>query len=779
GLKVNNLKALTSTLKPTANYTNHTPQPTVINTGDVAPTSRGANDELVISRTRGTEISPVGGYPDDRPGPSRNRPQGAEIREPGSRSGAPGEPTGELGAPLEQPGTNVPTPLPSQANANPAYRVGAVRPTQRPPPHPGVKTTRAVLKIASLNIRGGGSATTRHKWQHVNQLLRQEKLGLLAIHEAHLKDEDIDALHQQFPTRLHIINNTDPENPTSKGVAVIINKSLTAWKDVQYTCITPGRASLVKIPWTGGAHLRVLAVYAPNDTASNAAFWDSLRDDFDSGRHPRPDIVLGDFNMVEEAIDRLPAHRDAPLAVQALAKLKESLNLRDGWREDNPEELAYSYLQTYTKSRSRIDRIYVKDNLLRGCRNWTIKPTNIKTDHQMVTVECANAKAPYIGKGRWSIPPRALEDRKIKKMIKECGLKLQDELDSIPEDESWETGRSVQRLFKNFKDEITKKIRTKMKEDTPKLEARLEKLKNDIRDVLNNENLPIEEKQLVAEALEAERDNIEAKRHQKIRDSVSDRFWLQGETLSKYWINLNKSKTPRDTITRLRTGTGVQRAYTTNSKQMAEEARSYHESLQMAGLCDNLTEDETDEVLSHLTPRLSNHHKHRLAEYLDEEEVRQAMKDLPNGKAPGMDGIPNELWKILDDKYHMDHKHRNPAFNIVQVLTRVFNDIERHGIDPDTNFAKGWMCPIYKKGDEADIANYRPITVLNTDYKMMTRALTTKLSEAVPTLIHPDQAGFMKGRRIEDQTDLAQMLLYQKKHMTRSDMTSYGARWRP
>ncbi|PPQ87136.1 hypothetical protein CVT26_008305, partial [Gymnopilus dilepis] len=274
-----------------------------------------------------------------------------------------------------------------------------------------------------------------------------------------------------------------------------------------------------------------------------------------------------------------------------------------------------------------------------------------------------------------------------------------------------------------------------MKEDTPKLEARLEKLKNDIRDVLNDDTLPVAEKQLAAEALETERDNIEAKRHQKIRDAVSDKFWLQGETLSKYWINLNKSRTPRDTIARLRTGRGDQRTHTTSSKQMAEEARSYHESLQNAGLCEDLTEEEVEEVLSHLTTRLPNHHKYRLAEYLDEEEVRQAMKDLPNGKAP--------------------------AFNIIQILTRIFNDIERHGIDPNTDFAKGWMCPIYKKGDETDIANYRPITVLNTDYKMMTRALTTKLSEAAPTLIHPDQAGFMKGRRIEDQTDLAQMLLYQ------------------
>jgi hypothetical protein len=41
----------------------------------------------------------------------------------------------------------------------------------------------------------------------------------------------------------------------------------------------------------------------------------------------------------------------------------------------------------------------------------------------------------------------------------------------------------------------------------------------------------------------------------------------------------------------------------------------------------------------------------------------------------------------------------------------------------------------------------------------MTRVLTTRISSVVPNLIHTDQAGFMLGRRIEDQTDLVQLML--------------------
>ena len=69
------------------------------------------------------------------------------------------------------------------------------------------------------------------------------------------------------------------------------------------------------------------------------------------------------------------------------------------------------------------------------------------------------------------------------------------------------------------------------------------------------------------------------------------------------------------------------------------------------------------------------------------------------------------------------------------------------------------MCPIYKKKDKARIENYRPITVLNADYKIMTKTLASRLAIPALSIIHEDQAGFMNGRRIEDQTDLIKLMI--------------------
>ena len=47
---------------------------------------------------------------------------------------------------------------------------------------------------------------------------------------------------------------------------------------------------------------------------------------------PKPYIMLGDTNIVEEAIDRLPAHMDPVGATRAMANLKAHLDLTDRWR---------------------------------------------------------------------------------------------------------------------------------------------------------------------------------------------------------------------------------------------------------------------------------------------------------------------------------------------------------------------------------------------------------------------------------------------------------------
>jgi hypothetical protein len=76
-----------------------------------------------------------------------------------------------------------------------------------------------------------------------------------------------------------------------------------------------------------------------------------------------------------------------------------------------------------------------------------------------------------------------------------------------------------------------------------------------------------------------------------------------------------------------------------------------------------------------------------------------------------------------------------------------------------TDFSIGWMCPIYKKNDRNEIANYRPIIILNSDYKIMTKVLTQRLGQVASTLLHKSQAGFVPGISISEQTKLIELMI--------------------
>ena len=64
--------------------------------------------------------------------------------------------------------------------------------------------------------------------------------------------------------------------------------------------------------------------------------------------------------------------------------------------------------------------------------------------------------------------------------------------------------------------------------------------------------------------------------------------------------------------------------------------------------------------------------------------------------------------------------------------------------------------------------NWRPVTLLNTDYKILTKTLARRLEKFIPDIIHPDQSGFVKGRFIGEPIRFVEDLIekYDKEDQT-------------
>ena len=71
---------------------------------------------------------------------------------------------------------------------------------------------------------------------------------------------------------------------------------------------------------------------------------------------------------------------------------------------------------------------------------------------------------------------------------------------------------------------------------------------------------------------------------------------------------------------------------------------------------------------------------------------------------------------------------------------------------------EGLISVLYKKKDRNDPRNYRPITLLNGDYKILMRILTARLNSAVVQFVSAPQNGFVPGGFIVENILLLQML---------------------
>jgi len=617
--------------------------------------------------------------------------------------------------------------------------------------------TKSKINITSLNIKGRMSGDF-NKWMHLPQIIRENKLAILAIQETHLTDELVSQFETLFGNSLTLFHSPDPDTRNARGIAIIINKKLIKTDNVTETEIIPGRAIELAIPWHETEKIKILAIYAPNAPREIKDFWNKIQSKINDNTTLRPDIIMGDFNLVEDAIDRLLSKLDDPQAMESLRDIKLRYNLIDGWRKANPEEKAYTWSRT-DGTQSRIDRIYINEEFFDDCSGWKISPSPIPSDHDLISASIATPSSPTVGRGRWAIPTRILKKKIIKDEIQKLGRELQHNLENI----QTRTERvNPQTLLREFKTKARESLRKHEKIHQPQIKNRIRKLTENLRQTINDESLPADEIKITSIHIKKEIQMLLKETHQRNRETLSAIDTVEGEKIGKTWSNRHKENKPRDTIKCLRDPETDE--VTRDSAKMTNITAKYHEKLQSDEHDPRAppNRQHLEEILNQLETKLSNKSKAELANPITEDQVREAIKKTSNEKAPGLDGIPIELWKRMDDQYTESLKNEDPnerKCNITWILTQAFLDIEKHGMNEEAKLNEGCISPIYKKKDPDNVANYRPITLLNTDYKIFTKALSIKLADAVPEIINKDQAGFIKGRSIFDQVKTTKLVI--------------------
>lgn len=132
-------------------------------------------------------------------------------------------------------------------------------------------------------------------------------------------------------------------------------------------------------------------------------------------------------------------------------------------------------------------------------------------------------------------------------------------------------------------------------------------------------------------------------------------------------------------------------------------------------------------------PSLSSVVREELNAPLTLEELRRAVLEAPNNKAPGLDGLPSEVYKYYGDI-------------LLPELLKVLNHAWETFKLPDSMNEACIIVLLKPDKDPLAPESYRPISLLNSDAKILTRILAARLGRVMQGLIHPDQSGFIHTR---------------------------------
>ena len=205
--------------------------------------------------------------------------------------------------------------------------------------------------------------------------------------------------------------------------------------------------------------------------------------------------------------------------------------------------------------------------------------------------------------------------------------------------------------------------------------------------------------------------------------------WLEeGERPSRYFFNLQKIKAQRSHISSVYDLNGTE----VSSQEEIEKAHvDFYSRLFSEEPIDAALQDD---LLSSLSRQLSSDQASSCEGQMTLDEMTLALRSMNANKAPGPDGLSVEFYAKFWDR-------------LGPYLCRVLNAC----------YCAGEMCEsmktsntrvIFKKGDRKNLKNWRPISLLNVDYKICSKVLSLRLSKVLEFIVYPDQTCSVPGRRI-------------------------------
>jgi len=209
-------------------------------------------------------------------------------------------------------------------------------------------------------------------------------------------------------------------------------------------------------------------------------------------------------------------------------------------------------------------------------------------------------------------------------------------------------------------------------------------------------------------------------------------WYNEGEKNTKYFLNLEKRHCKQGTITQLKVNDND---LICTDKEILKECESFYQNLYSSKVATDNQEEAFFFPQQEKKKVLNNDEQPLCEGEFRKNECLEALKSMVTDKSPGTDGLPCEFYKVFWN-------------DVAEILIHSFNysyEIGKLSISQRRGIIK--LIP-KKDANLNSIKNWRPLTLLNCDYKIATKAIASRIKTFLPKLVSDDQTGFIRDRFI-------------------------------
>ena len=458
------------------------------------------------------------------------------------------------------------------------------------------------------------------------------------------------------------------------------------------------------------ANLRIINVYCPIDLQARLETLRAIQPLLVCGK----EVVLGgDFNCLLDIKDRLTSSTvRLDSSSETLKNIVKDFKLTDTYRAVYPRRPGYTW--SNGRTHSRIDFLFASQGL--QVTKASDAPVFFSDHHR---IECTFSLKGKVekGKGSWKLNTSLLQDKKVVSGLKEK-LKqwssLQFAFDNMGE--WWE---DMKGRVKVFFTEVGKKTAKNKRFRLKKQQAKLQRLYTMAHSGFNvSEEIANLKREMLRLSTEASRGLLTRSRVKHMEEN---------EKCTRYFFR--KLARPRNIMEAIKDKNGNEKKET---KEILTCVQGFYSDLYKG---EDLDRGSLDRLLSKVEKNVNDFNE-VLEIDLTINELTKAVKSMQDNKAPGDDGLPKEFYTTFWEEL------KGP-------LLEVYNESLRMGKLPPS-MREGIISLLFKKGEKNDIKNWRPLTLLGVDRKILAKALFFRLQGVAGKVVGEEQTCVIPGRSMSD-----------------------------